>query len=107
MDLGATEPVSAITARSYNRAQVRGAQKLTLYSSDSGKDPGWDLSRLTPLCTIDTGRATADDTATSLRAAAGKSLGDFRWIVWAVSPVTSTGGGESTAFQELTVEVVK
>jgi hypothetical protein len=40
-----------------------------------------------------------------LRASAGSSLGQFRWIVWAVSPVTESGGGENTAFQELSVEV--
>ncbi|TWU47023.1 alpha-L-fucosidase [Rubripirellula reticaptiva] len=105
MDLGAAKPVSAISAWSYNRARVRGAQKLTLYGSDSVKDPGWDLSQLTPLGTVDTGKSTTDYTATSLRAAEDESLGKFRWIVWAVSPVTSTGGGENTAFQELNVAV--
>ena len=52
-----------------------------------------------------TGEAKANFTAASLRAAAEQSLGQFRWIVWAVSPVTRNGGGENTAFQELTVEV--
>ena len=41
--------------------------------------------------------------AASLRARAGKSLGDFRWIIWDVYPVTR--GRENTAFQELAVEV--
>ena len=105
MDLGAAKPVAAITTWSYNRAGVRGAQKLTLYGSDSAQDPGWDVSKLTPLCTIDTGKTKADYTATSLRVAAGGSLGNFRWIIWAVSPVSPTGGGENTAFQELNVTV--
>jgi alpha-L-fucosidase len=47
----------------------------------------------------------ASFTAVSLQASAGSSLGQFRWIVWAVSPVTETGGGKSTTFQELSVEV--
>jgi hypothetical protein len=70
-------------------------------------DPGWDLTRFTLLGTIDTtGVAKADFTAASLRASAGKSLGQYRWIVWAVSPVTETGGGENTAFQDLSVETM-
>jgi hypothetical protein len=30
--------------------------------------------------------------ATSLRAVEEKTLGDFRWIVWSVSPVSDLGG---------------
>ena len=105
MDLGAAKSVSAITSWSHNYKGMRGAQKLVLYGSDAATDPGWDLSKFTPLGTIDTtGEAKAQFTAASLRAAEGKSLGKFRWIVWAVSPVTETGGGENTAFQELAVE---
>lgn len=106
MDLGEAKPISAISSWSHNYKGFRGAQKLVMYGSDSTTDPGWDLTGYTPLGTIDTGKATAKYVAASLRAAAGKSLGNFRWIVWAVSPVTSTGGGENTAFQELNVEVV-
>jgi membrane-associated protease RseP (regulator of RpoE activity) len=105
MDLGSAQPVAAITSWSYNMSKVRGAQKLTLYGSDSATDPGWDLSRFTPLGTIDTGKAVAEYTAASVRAPAGQTLGTFRWIVWAVAPVTAAGGGENTAFQELNVEV--
>ena len=106
MDLGSVRPVSAITSWSHNWKAFRGAQKLVLYGSGAASDPGWDLSRFVPLGTIDTtGEAKANFTAASLRAAAGQSLGQFRWIVWAVSPVTRNGGGENTAFQELTVEV--
>jgi hypothetical protein len=35
----------------------------------------------------------ADFEATSIRHSDGKSLRSFRWLVWAVSPVTSEGGG--------------
>jgi hypothetical protein len=105
-DLGAVRAVSAITSWSFNRKGIRGAQKLVLYGSNASSDPGWDLSQFTPLGTIDTTREVqANFTAASLRASAGSSLGQFRWIVWAVSPVTETGGGENTAFQELSVEV--
>jgi hypothetical protein len=40
--------------------------------------------------------------ATTLRAANGQNLGEFRWIVWDVAAVTPIG--ENTAFQELKVE---
>ena len=105
MDLGRTRTVRAITSWSHYQNQHRGIQKLTLYGSNAAIDPGWDLSGLIPLGSIDTsavpGRAYK---AASLRAAAGQTLGEFRWIVWAVSPVSSAGGGENTAFQELAVE---
>jgi len=108
MDLGAVQSVSAITSWSHNMKGFRGSQKLVLYGSSAATDPGWDLARFRPLGTIDTtGEKKAPFTAASLRATAGQSLGQFRWIVWAVSPITKTGGGENTAFQELSVELVK
>ena len=104
MDLGNVQPVTAITSWSFSRDQ-RGMQKVTLYGSNATKDPGWDLSNYTPLGTLDTSETTgAVFTAVSLRAASGQTLGQFRWIVWSVSPVTSVGGGENTAFQELSIE---
>jgi membrane-associated protease RseP (regulator of RpoE activity) len=105
MDLGSAKTVSAVTSWSFNKGS-RGAQKLTIYGSSSATDPGWDLSTFAPLGAIDTGAATANYMAASLRAPAGQSLGTFRWIVWAVSPVTAAGGGENTAFQELAVETI-
>ena len=106
MDLGAVQPVAAINSWSHNWRKFRGAQKINLYGSASQTDPGWNLSKLTPLGTIDTAsRPKANFTAASLRAADGKSLGEFRWIVWAVSPISDKG--ENTAFQELSVEIKK
>ena len=105
MDLGSVKPVRVITSWSYNKNGSRGAQRVALYGSSSAKDPGWDLNKMTSLGSIDTvGITKADYTAASLRAFDGESLGKFRWIVWAVSPVTGGGGGENTAFQELAVE---
>jgi len=105
MDLGAVKPVREITSWSYKKTPTRAAQRINLYGSSSPSDPGWNLSTLTPLGSIDTTGLTAGKfNAASLRAPAGKSLGSFRWIVWAVSPVSSAGGGENTAFQELAVE---
>lgn len=108
LDLGRELPVSAVTSWSYDMGQVRGTQKLTIYGSRSASDPGWDLNAFTQLGVIDTGDSErAAYTAASLRAASGKSLGSFRWIVWSVSPVTATAGGENTAFQELAVDVLR
>lgn len=108
MDLGTGRPISAITSWSYNQKGFRGPQKLVVYGSDAAKDPGWDLAQFTPLGTIDTtGEPKAEFTAASLRASSDQSLGTYRWIVWAVSPITTTGGGENTAFQEFVVEYAK
>ena len=40
--------------------------------------------------------------ATSIRGNGGKPLGNYRWLVWAVFPVTQENL-ENTAFQELQV----
>lgn len=106
LDLGDAKAVSAITSWSHHMGQARGAQNITIYASDSVADPGWDLSKFTPLGTIDTtSQNMAAYNATSLRAATGKSLGTFRWLVWSVVPVSTNGGGENTAFQEFAVEI--
>ena len=108
VDLGGAQPIAAITSWSFNRSG-RGSQKMTLYGSKSKADPGWniaDRSSYQPLGSIDTsGMEPKEFVAASLRAAEGKSLGTFRWILWRVSPVTTRGGGENTAFQELAVEL--
>lgn len=104
MDLGKVQPVNAITSWSYDEGHVRGAQILSIYGSNSSSDPGWDCNTMTLLGTIDTlGLKKAEFTAASIRTPSGKPLGNFRWIVWSVLPVTATAGGENTAFQELVV----
>ena len=104
MDLGTVTPVTAINSWSYQQGKNRGAQRLTIFASDSNKDPGWNLDKLTPIGTIDSGATKQSYTAASLQAIDGESLGSYRWIVWAVSPISGSGGGENTAFQELSVE---
>lgn len=107
LDLGTVQPVNAVTSWSFDMSRTRGAQQLTIYGSNSTTDPGWDFKAFTQLGVIDTvGIGKAAFTAASLRTPSGKPLGNFRWIVWAVSPVTATAGGENTAFQELAVEVL-
>ncbi|CAA6677712.1 MULTISPECIES: PDZ domain-containing protein [unclassified Lentimonas] len=106
MDLGAVKPVHAVTSWAHNMAGVRGKQKLTIYGSNASSNPGWNLKQYTALGSIDTTALSMKDySAASLRARSGKSLGNYRWIIWAVSPISNAGGGENTAFQELGVEV--
>jgi hypothetical protein len=106
VDLGSVSNVTAVTSWSHNQGGNRGTQSFTLYASSSIFDPGWnvaDATKFTPIGTIDTrGLAPATYLATSLRAANGQNLGEFRWIVWDVAAVTPIG--ENTAFQELKVE---
>ena len=106
LDLGSVQPVKAVTSWSYDMSRTRGAQKLRVFGNASDSDPGWNLSAYTQLGTIDTrANARAVYNAASVRKPSGEPLGNFRWIVWSVSPVTSTAGGENTAFQELAVEI--
>lgn len=106
LDLGETRCVTAVSSWSFNQNGKRGVQKLTIYAGKSDADPGWDVSdrdRFTPLGSIDTTGISIDAfQGVSLRAPAGKFLGEFRWIIWSVTPVT--GLDENTAFQELGVE---
>lgn len=107
MDLGAVKPVTAIKSWSVKMSDTRDGQKLTIYGSASATDPGWDVSRFTAIGTVITGATNATFTAASVRATDDKTLGNYRWIVWSVSPVSQLGGGENTAFQELAVQTVE
>lgn len=107
LDLGKVRSLKAINTWSCDLGK-RGAQNFTLYGSSANNDPGWDTTKLTALATIDT-RAFKGSSfnASSLKAAHGKSLGKFRWIMWKVSPISKKGGGEHSAFQELSVEYLE
>ena len=107
LDLGAVKSISQVNTFSYNMGGGRGRQKFVLFGSSMATDPGWnvgDSRRFTPIADVDTRITPPEDfVATSIRQSGGKPLGSYRWLVWAVSPVTSIGGGENTAFQELQV----
>ena len=109
MDLGETKRVTAVSSWSFNQNGNRGAQKLTIYGSNSATDPGWNLTdrvRFVPVGSVDTSGTTIGPfNAASLRARQGQALGEFRWILWSVAPVTQLG--ENTAFQELVTEVAE
>ncbi len=107
MDLGGVKNISSIHSWSHNQNGTRGTQILTIYGSNATTEPGWDLtngSRFTAIGSIDS-RSLTNNTyvAASLAAATGESLGTYRWIVWAVSPVSESK--ENTAYQEFAVEL--
>ena len=105
MDLGSVKPVAAISSWTFRKDKNRGKQKLTVFVSNANNDPGWDLNKLTPIGSIVTGATEMKYTATSLQASEGQVIGNYRWIVWAVYPISDTGGGENTAFQEMGVSI--
>lgn len=106
LDLSEEKRLTGIHSWSYNQNGNRGPQKVTLYGSRSESDPGWkleDATRFIPLTSIDTTGIPSDEfTAASLQARTGEILGNFRWIVWQVKPVTRSE--EHSSFQELAVE---
>ena len=107
LDLGASKAIAQINTFSYNQGGNRGRQHFVLYASNADADPGWkveDPRLFAPLIDVDTRKAAeAYFTATSIRQSGGKPLGIYRWLVWAVAPVTTNSGGENTAFQEFQV----
>ncbi|MCX7009061.1 MAG: hypothetical protein NTY53_17735, partial [Kiritimatiellaeota bacterium] len=68
-------------------------------------DPSFDIAAptYTLLAIADTtGKDNGRFVGTSIQPAHGASLGKFRWLAWAVSPVNE-GPGENTAYQEFDV----
>ncbi len=107
MDLGEVRNIAHVNTFSYNQNDNRGRQRFVLYGSAADHDPGWNVEdggSFTPIIDVDTQQAaTTDYVATSVRRSNNSPLGSYRWLVWAISPVTETAGGEHTAFQELQV----
>ncbi len=106
IDLGTRLPVVSVSAWSFNQNGNRGSQRFTVYGSDAAGDPGWDrkdFGKFTPLGSVDTrSLPEANFTASSLRAAAGTKLGEFRWIIIESVPVSPIA--ENTSWQEFAVE---
>jgi hypothetical protein len=109
MDLGAVEKINSLRSWSHNQNGTRGTQILTIYGSNAATDPGWnvaDRSRFTAIGSIDTRSVTSKEfVAAAISDRAGAALGAYRWIVWAVSPVSADQ--ENTAFQEFAVELCR
>jgi len=102
-DLGLALKLGAVGSWSYNMGGNRGSQRYVLFVSAAKDDPGWSVNdgkRFTPLATVDSPCSSAFH-ATSVAMAGGKSLGTYRWLIWAVAPVTDIG--ENSAYQEFQV----
>jgi membrane-associated protease RseP (regulator of RpoE activity) len=107
LDLGAVKSIAQVNTFSYNQNRNRGRQRFVLYGSRASTDPGWNLENprtFTPIAELDTRLVSPTDfVATSIRQSKGTPLGSYRWLVWAVAPVTANAGGENSAFQEFQV----
>lgn len=105
VDLGSVQSIAAVRTWSYHQNGKRGPQHWTLYGSASQDDPGWnvdDADRFVPIAEINTmGRDVDRFQATSVQQAGNRILGSFRWLIWAVRPVTAIQ--ENTALQEFRV----
>jgi hypothetical protein len=103
LDLGEAKNIAQINSYSFSQNNNRGAQKFALYGSAATSDPGFDVDdagKFTLLVTVDSTReAAAKFVASSI--ARDDGIGKFRWLIWAVSPVT--GAQENTAWQEFDV----
>ncbi len=103
IDLGASKPVAAVNTWT-SAGGDRSHQKLMIYASNADKDPGWDLTKFDHLGTVDTtGQNAKAVQASSVRALSGTALGNYRWILWAVKPISQNGGGENSSVKELSV----
>ena len=107
LDLGTPQSIARVDTFSHAQGGVRGRQRFRLYGSAAAADPGWqveDAAVFTPLIDLDSGASKPGDfLSTSVRQSDGMALGSYRWLVWAVAPVTETAGGENTAYQEFQV----
>jgi len=107
LDLGAAKSIVQVNTFSFNQNGNRGRQRFVLYGSRAKSDPGWnveDASVYWPIIDLDTQKTPATNfIATSIGRGGGKPLGCYRWLVWAVYPISETAGGENTAFQEFQV----
>lgn len=107
MDLGTVLNIAEIRSYSHNQNGNRASQSFTLYGSASPHDPGWnqhDPAIFVPIFDMEKRETAGTFLATRIASSGGRSLGSFRWLMWAVSPVTPDSRGENTAFQEFQVK---
>ena len=106
LDLGESKSVAQVNTFS-STGRNRAKQNYILYGSNAAADPGWyvaDAAVFAPIMAVDTREVEPQEfEVTSVRRSDGKPLGAYRWLVWAVSPITGEIGGENSAYQELQV----
>jgi len=110
IDLGSVQSIAQVNTFSTGNDGVRARQNFVLYGSAAASDPGWnvqDAGVFTPI--VDLVARKTDEfecAATSIRQSDGKPLGSYRWLIWAVTPITYDNGSNTT-IQELQVIPVK
>ena len=105
-DLKALRRVTQVNTYSFNMGGTRGNQRFTLYGSESPTDPGWDTDKYSLIAEVDTvGAPIQKYLATSIRRGGTAPLGTYRWLLWAVSPVSDSAGGENSAYQEFQIVI--
>ena len=106
LDLGESKSFAQVNTFS-STGRNRAKQNYILYGSNAATDPGWnvaDAAVFTPIMAVDTREVEPQEfEVTSVRRSDGKPVGSYRWLVWAVSPITGEIGGENSAYQELQV----
>jgi len=106
LDLGSVQAVAQVNTFSRGGDGIRARQNFVLYGSAAASDPGWNVQDgnvFTPI--VDLVARKTDElecAATSIRQSGGKPLGHYRWLVWAMTPITYDGGSNTT-IQELQV----
>jgi len=106
IDLGSVRSIAQVNTFSRGNDGIRARQNFVLYGSAAASDPGWnveDASLFTPIIDLVARKTSGlEFAATSIRQSDGKLLGSYRWLIWAVTPITYDRGS-NTAIQELQV----
>jgi len=104
MDFGAAQNIAQVNSFTFVQGGTRGRQHFILFGSNAAA-PGHkfdDASQFTPIIEVDTLVTTKENfVATSIRRSNGQPIGSFRWLVWAVVPISSND--ENSTYQELQV----
>jgi len=104
VDLGKVYEIRSVATWSYNQGGNRAAQHFSLYGSRSETNPCWDLKKYEAISSVFVAPGKAAYVATRISESKKESLGKYRWLIWATSPVTDAN--ENTAFQEFQVEAL-
>jgi hypothetical protein len=102
LNLAQPTSIDSIGTWSFHQNGNRGTQHFTLFGSNSKEDPGWQLGhrgKLQPIATVRSA-CTGKFHATRIHRVSER-IGEYHWLLWAVSPVT--GKGENSAFQEFQI----
>ena len=106
LDLGSAQSIAQVNTFTTGDGGTRARQSFVLYGSNAATDPGWniaDASLFTPIIDVVARKTTGSKfAATSIRQSDGKPIGSYRWLVWAVTPITSDTSANTT-FTELQV----